>query len=327
MIWNNCKKIYDNEEFIEECVPGTKMFQDYVSYSNQIGHQPNFPIWYDLEENLCFGLDQTWSNSISRNSYFISESNLFLSGNRWDKGFVLKYFGEIFGSDVVENDEIIYLNLPQLNDIQGSKVLIVGGGPTTNSDKWDPKDYDHIFSCNHFFLNDRIGASRPTLATVTTEVDLSEDNIKFHEYMKNSETIICFEDRFTPEQQQGLRLMHEKYPGRVMYAHTRYRGKIGSTPRLMCMAALMGAKEIDVVGMDGFKRGTKLGQDNEHSFETGKVWQGTHDYRLYNRHYVALWDYLLNHIGKDIKFRNLGEGHESNMTTNISRQMFPLKNT
>ncbi len=59
MIWNNCKKIYENEELAEECYPSSKMFQDYISYCNTIKHQPNFPIWYDLEEKLCFGLDQT----------------------------------------------------------------------------------------------------------------------------------------------------------------------------------------------------------------------------------------------------------------------------
>jgi len=325
MIWNNCKKICDNEELTEECHPKSEMFQDYISYCTSIRHQPNFPIWYDLEEKICFGLDQTWTNTPSRNSYFISDPETFLSGNRWDKNFVLNYFGQVFGDTIVESDEIVYLNLPQLESIKGSKVLIIGGGPTTNNGLWNKDDYDHIFTCNHFFLNDDLSGLDITMATLTTEVDLSEANVQFHSYMNNSSTIICFEDRFTDDQSKEFANMKEKYPDRVMYAHTRYRGKIGSAPRLICMAALMGAKEIDVVGMDGHKRGTKIGDDNNHSFEQGKVCQGTHDYRLYNRHYVALWDYLLNYIGKDIKFRNLGEGHESNMSSDISSQMFPLK--
>ena len=56
-----------------------------------------------------------------------------------------------------------------------------------------------------------------------------------------------------------------------------------------------------------------------------KTRQGTHDYRLYHKHYVALWDYVLNNIGKDIKFQYLGEDHPSNMTTDISKKMFPLE--
>jgi len=53
--------------------------------------------------------------------------------------------------------------------------------------------------------------------------------------------------------------------------------------------------------------------------------QGTYDYGLYRRNYVILWDYLLNNIGQNIKFKNLGEGHESNMSSDVSRQIFPLE--
>jgi hypothetical protein len=324
MIWNNCKKIYENEEFSEDCSLGSETFQNFMKYQNEIRHPPKFSVWHDLEEGVCFGLDQTWQNALSRNSFFISESDSFLSANRWNKQYVLKYYGEIFGYNIVENSEIIYLDMPQLRHIKGSKVLVIGGGPTTNSAVWAPEEYDYIFSCNHFYLNKKTNKLDITMITVTTEVDLSKENVEFHNYLENSSTIICFEDRFADIQREGFEYMKEKYPNRVMYSHSRYRGKIGSTPRLLVMATLLGAKQIDVVGMDGFKRGTKLGQDSKHSFEKGKVSQGTHDYRLYNRHYVALWDYLLNNIGKDVKFRNLGEGHESNMSTDISRQMFPL---
>ena len=115
------------------------------------------------------------------------------------------------------------------------------------------------------------------------------------------------------------------YPGRCMYAHTRYRGKIGSAAKLICMTIMMQPREIHVVGMDGFKQGVNSGDTSSHAFHVNKTRQGTHNYNLYMRHYIALWDYFLNDIGKNIKFQNLGEGHESNMCTDISRQMFPLE--
>ena len=325
MIWNNCKIIYEDGELHEECSPGTGMFQSYLRYCNNILSEPKLPVWYDMEENICFGLEQTWLNTISRESFFISDKNSFLEGNRWDKDFVLNYFGEIFGKNIIENDEIMYYNLSRLENIKNSKVLVVGAGPTTNTCDWNPDDYDHILSCNHFFLNDKIKNINVTLATVTKEVDLSKDNVEFNDYMDKNSTIICFEYRFHNEKKDGFEYMKEKYPDRVMYAHTRYRGKIGSMTRLLCLAVLLGAKEIDIVGMDGFKKSIKPGDDNDHSFEKGKVFQGTHNYRLYKRHYVALWDYLLNYVGKGVKFRNLGENHESNMSSDISKQMFPLK--
>ena len=325
MIWNNCEKIYSDNEFSNQVSSGEDVLHKYIDYVSSIGHNPNFSVWYDIEDKICFGLDQNWTNAPSRDSYFVSGKDSFISGNRWDKKYDLDYYGNVFGKELVCDTEIMYLGLDSLKQVKNSKVLIVGGGPTTKSENWKSDDYDFIFSCNHFFLNEKIKKLNIDLVTVTTEVDLSEKNTSFHEYMKNNSTILCFEDRFTPDQAKDFESTKKQYGDRVMYAHTRYRGKIGSTPRLICVAASMGAKQIDVVGMDGFKRGVSLGQDNEHAFEKGKVWQGTHNYRLYKRHYVALWDYLLNDLGKNIKFRNLGEGHGSNMSTDISKQMFPLR--
>ena len=320
MIWNNCSLISQDGEFTDDF--DISMMPQWQNYCTNIRKNPSKNVWYDRTESVCFGLEQTWLNSLSRNSFFISDSDSFIYGHKWDKNFVMSYFGEIFGNNTVENNEIVYLENPQLNKIKGTKVLIVGGGPTTDTVDWDPKKYDHVFSCNHFFLNDKIKNCDVTLATVTTEVDLSEKNTKFHDYLNKTSTVICFEDRLAEPDKQGLEFMRQVYPNRVMYAHTRYRGKIGSAPRLLCMAALLGASEIDVVGMDGLKKETKLGDPNDHSFEKGKPSQGTLNYRLYNRHYVALWDYLLNDIGKEVIFRNLGEGHETNMTSDISAQMF-----
>ena len=71
MIWNDCKMIYEDGELHEECVPGTEIFQAYLKYCNNISKEPLHPVWYDMEENVCFGQDQTWLNSTSRNSFFL----------------------------------------------------------------------------------------------------------------------------------------------------------------------------------------------------------------------------------------------------------------
>ena len=92
------------------------------------------------------------------------------------------------------------------------------------------------------------------------------------------------------------------------------------------MATLFGARQVDIVGMDGMSRQEKVGDETEHSFEANKKRKGTCNYNLYLRHHNVLWDYLLNDIGKNTKFQNLGEGHPVNMTTDISKQLFPLEN-
>ena len=281
--------------------------------------------WLDIENEIHFSLANSWLNSPSRECFFISDKESFLYNNKWNLNYVLDYYGSIFGTSIKSNSEIAYLNLTQLQDFKNSKILIVGGGPTTLSVDWDPNEYDFIFSCNHFYLNEKLKDINIDLATFTTETDFSLNNTQFHDYMKKSSTIICFEDRMQPEEREYFELINDLYPTRSMYAHTRYRGKIGAVPRLLCMAILFGAAEVHVVGFDGMKKEEKLGDTLIHAFEKDKPRQGTADYDLYRRHFVGLWDYLLNDIGKKVKFQNLGEGHPSNMTTDISKQMFPLE--
>ena len=281
--------------------------------------------WLDLEKNIKFSLNNNWTNSSSRESFFISSKQDFLHNNRWNLDYVLQYYGDILGKDIVSNQEIVYKDLPELEKFKGSKILIVGAGPTANQSDWDPQDYDFIFSCNHFYLNEKLRATDVAFALFTTETDFSEENEAFHNYIKNNSTIICFEDRFQPAEREPFQLIKDLYPEKTMYAHTRYRGKIGAVPRLVCMAVLFGCAEIHLVGFDGMKKNQKVGDTQGHAFQKGKIIQGTADYDLYRRHYVAFWDYILNDIGKNVKFQNLGEGHESNMTTDISTQNFPME--
>lgn len=112
----------------------------------------------------------------------------------------------------------------------------------------------------------------------------------------------------------------------MFYAHGRYRGKIGTMPRLLCFAVLLSAAEIHVVGMDGMGPDTRRGDPQVHAFQKDKPYGlGTLDYDVFRRHFVMLWDYILNDLGAwgQIRFQNLGEGHPENQSTDISRQIFP----
>jgi hypothetical protein len=324
--WNGCKLIYENGK-LQDSLPGD-IHYTLLRYYNKIGKPREHNIWYDAEEKKCFGQDLTWLNSNSKESFFISDKRNFLNGNRWNKEYVLNYYGSIFGDNIVQNDEIIYKDSPDLKKFKNSKILIVGGGPTANLCDWNPEEYDFVWSCNHFFLNEKLNKLDLGLVMLGTEVDLSNDNVKLHEYLQNSTSAICFEDRFSEGHKQNLEFMNEKYADRCVYAHTRYRGKVGCMPRLLCIATLFGAKEIHFVGMDGMAKETKRGDLHSHAFQKEKRYTMVSlNYNMYRRHYVAFWDYMLNGLktyGK-IKYQNLGEGHPKNQTTDISRQMFPLK--
>ena len=96
------------------------------------------------------------------------------------------------GKELTVTPEIIYRNTPELEKFKNKKILVIGGGPTTNWYNWDPDKYDFVFSCNHFFLNEKINKIKIDLAMITNEVDLAGE--KFLEYIKTNNTTLVFED-------------------------------------------------------------------------------------------------------------------------------------
>ncbi len=320
--WNKCKQVAINGE--PAINVDSKQFAAFMRYCNEVGSLPRKNVWYDTVEDKCFGLDLNWINSNSKSSSVITEKEHFLLDHRWGPTYVHDRYGQALGHDVIFGNEIIHQNLPALEKFKGSKVLLVGGGPTTNESNWNPEDYDYLWTCNHFFMNDKLSNLDFSLIAVGDEVDLTSDNTEFHKYLSTHDSLCCFEDSDRPTEEMVA--LKEQYPDRCFYSHTRYRAKIGVMPRLLCMALLFGVKELHFVGVDGVLPETIEGEEGVHSFQKNKANTGTSNYDLYRRHYVMLWDYVLNELDlKDVKLQNLGEGHPANHTTDISKEMFPLE--
>ena len=330
MNWLNCIQIYKDGKILEDVIQANprrdSMFLAFKTYCAVIRHKPQFSVWYDTETDECIGMDTNWENYTSKKSCFISNKSRFKKDNRWNSNYVLNYYGKTFGTDLAGNDEILYLNLPQIKQYSNSKILIVGAGPSAATIDWSAEDYDFVFSCNHFFQFDKLSNVDVSFITSTEEVDKSATANAFHEYMNNNSTIICFDDRMQESQKKEFKTIKERYPDRCMYLHTRFRAKNGSCAKLLVIATLFGAKEIHVVGMDGMVKSDQLGDVSPHVFQPGKRWQGTVNYHMEKQHYVVLWDYLLNDIGRNVKYQNLGEGLSTNLVTDISKKMFPLEN-
>ena len=73
--------------------------------------------------------------------------------------------------NVSTNGEFIYQNSPELQKIKGSKVLIVGGGPSASDVDWDTEDYDYIISLNHFYKSEKLNV---TISLSSPILDLNE---------------------------------------------------------------------------------------------------------------------------------------------------------
>ena len=109
-----------------------------------------------MQEKLVNFYDLTWENShgiLPRTDFacFISSRESFPVNKTRGVDYLQKY--NFLGEDLTASSEIIYRKIPELEKFKDKKILVIGAAPTTNWYNWNPDEYDHIFSCNHFFLN------------------------------------------------------------------------------------------------------------------------------------------------------------------------------
>ncbi len=321
--WNHCAEIFRDGRFTAHFEPA--MASAWQSFLATIRRPPRRSVWYDRPTGTCFGNDLSCLNATSLEAFLLTGPREMPDHAKVGRRFVKNYFGKALGAETVENSEVIYQAHPGLDQFRDAKLLLVGAGPTTTEVAWDPADYDFVWSCNHFYLGAPLRDVEVALATLGDEVDISPANWRLRGYLtEHPRLLVGFENTHRPI--AGIQALARSYPGRVFYAHGRYRGKIGTLPRLLCLAVLLGAREIHLVGMDGMGPATRRGDPQNHAFQKEKPFgQGTLDYDVFRRHFVMLWDYVLNDLGAAgrVRFQNLGEGHPLNQSTDISRQVFP----
>ena len=304
--WNNCLLVYLNGKIISS----NKFVRKAINvYKNKIKKDPEYNVWYDFFSKKCFGID-----SDIYLQYYPTSGKCFES--RADSYFKKKMKKKFESLVLVKNKEIFYTHTGLLDKFKDSSVLIVGGGPSTNCVKWENIKTDYIWTCNHFFLHPKLSKKNVDLAVLGDEVNLSTKNEKLHSYCERHQIACVFESIANDNLE-----FNSKFPHQCHYMYSKYRSKIGTTPREIILALTLGVKEIFFVGIDGLKENGLA----KHSFEIGKKPRGTRGYDLFRCQYVVFWDYILNYLKPDTKFYNLGEEVISeNMTTNISLQKFPL---
>lgn len=210
------------------------------------------------------------------------------------------------------NEDFSITKIELFKKYQNSKILIVGGGPTTNWYNWDPTDYDFIFSCNHFYLNDRLKNIDVSFSMISGEVDTS--SVDFKDYFNKGSTIFCYENVDI----EDFKIKKMLEIGRTVIAILRHNLKTGTAARLLYLTSQFNPSEIHVVGMDGLPNNGRYGDDTQHSFEVGKRLNTIHfNYAKYLEEYTMLWGYLKEKF-PSIKFKNLGHGHPYNISTRLN---------
>jgi len=260
------------------------------------------------------------TNSAFKRVSFLCHKNDFLKRLKMGGPFLSGAIKYLSSENFKFTKEVAFQQYGFLKKFQNSKILLIGAGPSF-TDSTNIDGYDYVWSCNHFYKNSRLNRTSIDLVTLGNENDLFDK--KLLNYLDNNNTVVCFENKYTKTEEMGK--FKRLYPDSVFWAFTRYHSRIGSIPRLACIAIAAGASEIGFVGMDGYVNKSMQLKFTNSTFETTKAPNGTVEnnsteeeiFSIYEEQYLSMWDYLLHDIGKDVKFKNLGHGHPCNLSTKV----------
>ena len=254
---------------------------------------------------------KTWANSGTIAGHFIETKERFISNSIRGVDYLNRY--NFLPFDLKKTQEFIYSDVPEFEKFKDSKILVVAGGPTCNTSNWNAEDYDYIFSCNHFFLNDKLKKIKVDLCLIADEVDILRK--EFLSYVTKNKTLVGFEDY--NKSPLTVKKLNSYIPNQVFCGVSRMQGKIGVGPKLVILALILEAKQVDFAGIDGAPKNYKQGEVSLHSFQKDKKFVTGYPYELIIDHYKAFKDYILNDIGRNSVINNLGAGHEYNCFSKV----------
>ena len=170
-------------------------------------------------------------------------------------------------------------------------AFIIGGGPSTKVVNF--KDYDSIpkWTMNNFFENEKIN-NLNNIKVASFLDDINLDNPKLWDSVKKHNLIVAQEisDPLFGKTRAEL-VVSKSGKENCTYVITRYRSKLGVGARLVVMAVLLGIKNINICGLDGYD----LTKNDNHSFEKSKGipdWLKKLGPSVQEQQFVIFWDYV-----------------------------------
>ena len=287
-------------------------------------------IWFDNKEKKLFGTSQYRHGPAGKDHHFLDSVGKFLSGP-WGRKMVNSKVGpdksKELGTKLYRGDsESVYSFNDSTPQVIGKDVLVICGGPSVDDVSWEKIHYDYIFTCNEYYLNQKVVNSKIDLVAVTNLVDLGPSS-EFSSYVTKDNVQVYFElERGEKDSEYNdMYDFAKRNPEISHYYQTRYSSAIGIGPRLVVLAMLMGAKNVYVVGLDGRNDDESSG-DLMHAFNGDKPmpsWYRMFGSRFQDRHFVLFWEYIYSLQDKlGCRVFNLGENMDYNISGPLTREWF-----
>lgn len=222
-----------------------------------------------------------------------------------------------------------------LDKYKDKTILIVGGGTSTLDRKWENLDYDYIWTCNDFYLEDRLLQVSIDLYLLAYTTNLKSKKL-IDKINKDKSTVLLEPTHYRGKQRtEEFRIFEKAINSKLVHRdidtilpmHSPGL-KSGAAFRLIMLALNTEASNIYFIGFDGFNRKFT----NKHAFtkhvglkdsDTRRDWEGT-EYG-YKEVFQSSFTLLAELDKTKKRLQNLGEGLEYNLGTEISTEYFPLK--
>lgn len=213
--------------------------------------------------------------------------------NKFNNGLVNRHFikqvdertKKIFWDFCQEerNDEEVYwTNANLLKKFRNSRILLLGGGPSTSRWLAEPSswsaiaEYDYLWSMNKFFLNPTLYNLKVDLFSLGPEVKFekkykdSREHKLLYEYLERFNPCVAFELHHkwaNDANKQQLEEVNSFYDNHRKFSFsTKWYSALGAGVRLMLLAGALGVRQVDYVGFDG----ASALISGQHSFEKEK---------------------------------------------------------
>lgn len=216
----------------------------------------------------------------------------------------------------------------------GKNILIVGGGTSTLDTKWENLDYDLLWTCNDFYLEERVLNQNIDLYLLAHTTDIT--NKTLINKLRNSNTQVFYEGvhyrgkQYTDEFSRFKKEINIPIYSMEFFQVPKSENPAafsGATFRMIATALHTEASQIYFVGFDGWNKDFS----NVHAFtkqkglkdsDTRRVYEGTRE--SYKTVFEESYKYLTRFPNYE-RLQNIGEGLDYNIGTPISEQYFKLK--